>query len=470
MCRDLPAVEAAIAAGGDIQSSACDDRNGNRCAFFETCLKQANRREVAEADIVVAAYDALYTGFAIETSSIGAILIDEACWQRAESRTEGIILERFAAEPLSGMRCGKLRDEMFAAMADLQALRRRVADALLENGPGAVSRQCALQGGATAEACRLGVQLEKRRLRDTGLRPGAAPELQKAARKIAADNGRIRRNMAFWQALAAFLEGGASVSGRLQIREGKLPTGEHEVVVHHIAHLHRNLKDIPILHLDATLRPDLARTVLPRLEVAEIAAAAPNMTLGLVCGGFGKSALIADPRASEEENRRRASKLGNCTAHVAWQARRVAPGRVLVITYKDCEAAFQGIPGVETAHFNAVAGLDGWGEVALLIVIGRPLPRDTDAAAMAGAFFDRVATGGYRPALNGVTMSDGRVRGVRTLVHADDRAETLRAAICDDELVQAIGRGRCVNRSASNPLSRCSRLRGLIRMLSSSSR
>lgn len=49
-------------------------------------------------------------------------------------------------------------------------------------------------------------------------------------------------------------------------------------------------------------------------------------------------------------------------------------------------------------------------------------------------------------------MRDGSTRAVQVTRHADPRAEILRAAICDDELIQAIGRGRGVNRSAENPL------------------
>ena len=36
--------------------------------------------------------------------------------------------------------------------------------------------------------------------------------------------------------------------------------------------------------------------------------------------------------------------------------------------------------------------------------------------------------------------------------HQDAEAELLRAAICDDELIQAIGRGRGINRTAADPL------------------
>jgi hypothetical protein len=124
----------------------------------------------------------------------------------------------------------------------------------------------------------------------------------------------------------------------------------------------------------------------------------------------------------------------------------------MVITHKDCEAAFADIAGVEVAHFNAVAGLDRWRDAALLVVIGRPLPRDSALDAPCAAFFGRRPAGGYHKVVRGVRMRDGSSRGVRVVAHEDEMAEVLRAAVCDDEMIQAIGRGRGINRSADNPL------------------
>ena len=137
--------------------------------------------------------------------------------------------------------------------------------------------------------------------------------------------------------------------------------------------------------------------------------------------------------------------------HVRWHARRLK-GRVLVITYKDVEAAFAEIPGVATAHFNAIAGLDSFGDVAGLFVIGRPLPPDTALQAPAAALRRHAVEGGYTQSHAAVRMRDGTSRAVRVTRHTDDQAEVIRAAICDDELIQAIGRGRGVNRTEADPL------------------
>ena len=192
--------------------------------------------------------------------------------------------------------------------------------------------------------------------------------------------------------------------------------------------------------------------MLPGIELHEIDAAAPSMTVRLVVGRFGKTRLCPQPSLVPAEAQRRANRLREVVDYVAWQARRVAPGRMLVVTYKACEAAFERIAGVETAHFNAVAGLDAYRDVRLLVVVGRPLPSDAALAPLAGALFRHLPAGGYGSALRGVRMRDGSSRAVRVRAHRDEKAELLRAAICDDEVLQAIGRGRGVNRSPDNPL------------------
>ncbi len=80
MCRDTDAVDIAIEAGIDVQESVCINRAGQTCRFLEGCLKQQNLREVASADVVIAAYDALFTGFWGDMDGVGIVIVDEGCW------------------------------------------------------------------------------------------------------------------------------------------------------------------------------------------------------------------------------------------------------------------------------------------------------------------------------------------------------------------------------------------------------
>ena len=178
---------------------------------------------------------------------------------------------------------------------------------------------------------------------------------------------------------------------------------------------------------------------------------APHQHIRLISGSFGKGNLCQDARASAAENKRRANRLQECVDYVRWHALR-HKGRILVITYQAIEAAFIGIPGVETAHYNNVAGLDLWGDISALFLIGRLLPSSDHLSEMTGAIFDQSVRGHYAARDVGIALENGRSSGIRAVRHTDAPAETLRAAICDDEVMQALGRGRGVNRTADNPL------------------
>ena len=371
MCRDIEAVRTAVKAGIDIHSAACSGTGGRRCTLIDSCLKQRNRIEVEAADVVIAAYDALYSGFAIDPATLGLLLIDEGCWQRAEDRTAGTWEASVPQEIMRGRHGRRQEERLVEDAADLLDLRGRALAAFTANRPGALRTDALRQAGLTEVDCLAAVRLEERALRDPGLYPGMPAEERATATVQAEANERARFRAEVWRAMAGQLAG-YSV-GRLRVLTSA--GGAVRIEVAGVKAIHPNFRGKPILHLDATLRPDLARTVLPRLTVSKVDAAAPHMSLRLVTGPFGKSSLCSDARAGADENQRRANRLAECVTYVDWQAKRAAGG-VLVVTYRDCEAAFLGNPDVAVAHFNALAGLDVYRDVAVLIVIGRPLPRE----------------------------------------------------------------------------------------------
>ena len=124
--------------------------------------------------------------------------------------------------------------------------------------------------------------------------------------------------------MAALCSGDVERDGRLMIRIR--PDGLHEIVVTRLRPVHPDLRGKPVIHLDATLRPEIARTILPRLEVEEIAAEVPHMPLTLVTGSFGKGPLCPDG-GQAPRSRRRANRLRECVDYVRWHARRVSPGK-----------------------------------------------------------------------------------------------------------------------------------------------
>ena len=452
MCRELDLVRAAFAARLDPQTTICTGKGGLRCRHLETCAKQRNRRQVREAEIVVAPYDALYTGFAIDGGSVGVIVVDEGCWARAIRETEALSLEGLTTDLLGLLGTGQKRDRLAAQAADRHALRRILQQALAENGPGAVRREPLLHAGLTVSLCADAIDRERSQLVHSGLRPGLQGSERKVAIGRAQRNARVHAVIALWRATSRLLGSPDPVEGRLRIGAADRKTGAHPLSVIGLAAIDDDFQGTPVLHLDATLRPEIATCLLPGLETCVVEAAQPNMSVHLVSGRFGKAAIVPDPRCGTEERARRERRLRDCADYVRWQALRNAPGRTLVVTYKAVEEAFQGIPGVETAHFNATAGLDIYGDVSALIVIGRPLPPDTALAPPCAALFGHALEGGYGWSTEGVRMRNGSVRAVRVMRHEEVFSETIRAAICDDEVIQCIGRGRGVNRAAENPL------------------
>ena len=377
-------------------------------------------------------------------ASIAAILIDEGHWSSAIREPTGIGVESFAYE-LLGHPLGRARR---------RRRRRRPARPAPPRGsrpsPSAArspARACS-PPGSTRRACRLAASLEERRLRDPRLYPGMPAEDRAAGRgagrgerphprlhRALAGDGRPRGRRPPSTTAGCFVR---------RARTGSRGRGDR-------AAADPSERCATSRSCISTRRcgPSSRGRVLPGLEVQEIDAAAPHMALRLVAGSFGKGALCPEPgldpaesAAAGEPARARSSTTSR------WQARRVAPGRVLVVTYKACEAAFADIPGVETGHFNAIAGLDAYRDVRLLVVVGRPLPSRCRAGAArrraVPAPARRAATPPSFAACGCATAAAARCG---SMAHADDKAELLRAAICDDEVIQAIGRGRGVNRT-----------------------
>ncbi len=323
MCKDLEAVRAALAARLSIHGTVCAGKGGVRCRHFHDCPKQANLRDVAAADVVVAPYDALFSGLAFDKDDIALLVIDEGCWARALDVQSDLYIDDFESEPLSGMGRGTVWRGPMGAMADLRAFRLRLATALRHNGPGALGRAALTEAGLEADECHAAARLERWRLQDTGLRPGLSPGERQRIFARCRDNARIEAIAGVWDVLKRFLATGQVVAGNIVVREADA-RGRQRLELRQIRKIHESLKGKPILHLDATLRPELARTVLPSLQVDNIDVAAPHMHVRHVSGSFGKSMLCPQTGLQEPESARRANRLQECVDYVRWHARRVS--------------------------------------------------------------------------------------------------------------------------------------------------
>jgi putative DNA primase/helicase len=145
-------------------------------------------------------------------------------------------------------------------------------------------------------------------------------------------------------------------------------------------------------------------------------------------------------------------------AIVTREARRFPAGKVLMVAQKGAKEALLelGLPrNVETGHHNAIAGQDVWRDVQLLVVIGRTMPRtaavERMAEALGGAAIDPLE-GQYQRGIGSRLIADRGMVACEVDRHPHPLAEAIRRQVCEGELVQIIGRGRGVNRTAENPL------------------
>jgi len=449
MCQDTTMVHLAIAAGLSVGKSVCRSSKKWSCPHYTGCLKQENKHEVARADVVLAPYDVLYTGPAAGKEPFGLIVIDEGFWQRSIENIALPPIEKIASAGLSGIDS----DDVLAGerQADLAALRSRLAAALGDEPGPTIQAETLHRAGITSSLCTEAEAIETSLVREADIYPGMSPRARREATVVVRRNVILQRMARLWRALAMIIEGGARAPV-VSIAAPSPAADRRSVTLHRRKTLVDALAGIPVLHLDATLRQPLVGLFFPEATFTAIEAAQPHQHLTLVSGGFGKTSIVPSAACPADELARRRNRLHACVDHVRWHALRVAPRRVLVVTYMAIEEAFAGIPGVETAHFNAIAGLDRFCDVGMVIVIGRPLPSTADIASPCASLFGHLPQGRYQKDLSAVHQREGWQATVKTLTHMDPDAELLRAAICDDEVIQAIGRGRGVNRTNQNPL------------------
>jgi putative DNA primase/helicase len=224
----------------------------------------------------------------------------------------------------------------------------------------------------------------------------------------------------------------------------------------------------PILHLDATLRPELVQTYLPRIDIgAPVAARQPHVRVRQVTGSpTSARALTPSADAPERDRKAAATRLRDLRAWIDLRARQChRPSQAIDLLVVGQKAAIDALrsaglpPRVEAVHFNALSGLDRWGGIGGMVILGRTLPAPRTVELIATALTGREPAPNPEDAGWWYPMVERRVRlvGDRTAPlateeHADPIAEAVRWSICEGELIQAMGRGRGVNRTAATPL------------------
>ncbi|WP_120010411.1 DUF7146 domain-containing protein [Teichococcus vastitatis] len=461
MCHDLDAVREVQSLGLNIEKSLCRHKPRGmpavECPFHGACGYQLQKQAIA--DFWLVPHESLFHEKPKAVGIPAAVIVDESVIQKGLDGVDGLPVD---------LNLDALTDGVFIANDQpghaTQRLRHvhRITRAALDQMPdGPLNRQALLDLGLTFETGTDGQVHTWRRLVDPGLYPGMPAKQRRQMVEDIQENRLVKRTAWFFKALAELLkDGGPVASGWASLVTKDTPDGPQRVI------RLRGRRSVtkgwlaPTLLIDALLAPDLARFYWPGLEmVADIEAQAPNMRIRQMTGrDWVKSALVPDEHQTPKENERRLKNSERLRAAVMREAFATS-GKVLVVTQKAVRQHWETCghtpENVDYAHHNAVAGIDRWGGVERLVVVGRTLPRPGDverlAEALTGAAVAQRAIR-YERRDGAIQLADGSSVTAEADFHPDPVAEAIRWQICEGELIQIIGRGRGSSRSATNPL------------------
>lgn len=240
----------------------------------------------------------------------------------------------------------------------------------------------------------------------------------------------------------------------------------------------------PVLLLDATPNTRLLQDLFPDLAMgAHVQASTPHARFTFMTGAaWGLKAqkdAVEKHQKQAAEGRTNSSDRGQTIEGIRftlwrhWLASGRRPllavmGKALHEYLAELDAERTGFlpPGCELAHFGATRGLNRWETVATILVFGRNLPpviaMQDQAEALLGRTVEHVVpaihggskTPTSRPDQESRTriLPDGREVTVARYTHPDETVRAFLETAVDGETIQAIGRGRAVNRRADNPL------------------
>ncbi len=456
MCLDLTLVRLALSLGESVSTACCageDPRTKTKqfCPFYSRCRYQAQLR--LKPDVWIVPHQLLFQGQA-GLGAVARIVVDEGFWQAGIIEAgRGLTLDEIADPPPLK---GKLDD-----LADVAAYRPRLARALRrQEALGGVARRHLIDEGLDAETCTSALAAEWRLKTAATVWPDMDAPAREAAAQAARTAARIRSYAALWKAARDLLliKDPAVVSGRLVLAKAQTREGTVRVArTRGLRSIAADWSDVPTLLLDATLPdPAITKRFYPQMTTAaDIEARMPHARVRQLLGAPTSMSKLLGSQGERNLNSIRRAIL----------FRFVEAGRrpTLVIAQQKVVEWLRvaGLPqGIDTAHFNAISGLDGYKSISLLIVVGRTLPNVVEVEDTAGAIVGievrktRPSENGgprwYDKATRGLRLAEGGARAVEGDIHPDTVAEAVRWQVCEGELIQAVGRARGANRTDAN--------------------
>jgi putative DNA primase/helicase len=447
MCLNPTAVELAMKCHADIPTTCCKSKKV-KCRFFDECGYQRQMPN-EPVDVWIVAADMLF-----HTQDVfgepAAVIIDEAIWRKGIRGIEGqewvvAIDSLLGPEP-------ELYDDIGMRNSD----RNTLGKALQKQENGGVKRQPLAEIFLTGEPpdARVVSTIIRREWKccpRIDLQPGMSDaEIKGLAKEsdLIDDIQHSRRIIKIWEAVREMVrDPDIEVSGRLTIRQRN---GQRVVEWRGVEQISKQFQ-VPTLLLDATLpEASILQVYHPEVEVvADIQVEMPpHVHIRQVLRAPTSSSKL-EKEVHREDVRR----------YILRRWMETGRGRALVICQEKFEQWLKLPDDIEVKHFNDVSGLDVYRDIGLLVIVGRtaPGPRamEAQAAALSGRQPRLVNGEGfvwYHPVKRGIRLLDSR--GVETTgdQHPDDLVESVRWLVHEGELIQALGRGRGINRTEQTPL------------------
>ena len=451
MCLKPEEIKLAADAGLPIGTTCCRWHD-DKCEHYEgdnICGYQ--RQKIDKAKVIITASDMLFH----DQPALGVpelVVIDEAVWKKA---LRGVEDKAGFFIPLNDLKHQAVSDDLrfLAEIIDQQINngpidRHYLADVLDDQE----MHKIIIAEWALIEQLRKKIRLHPGMSADEFKRRFEKHQHNIAALKAAYDTVTLLQEIR-WTLHRPVIK----LSGRLLLEERE---GIRGIRWRGVAPIVKRFR-APTLLLDATL-PDVEvlRVMFPDIEIiGDVSADFPECVKVRQYLGSPSSANKLIYNASKKPERH----LEEIRRHIL--RRWIETGRqsTLVICQQKVERWLKDkLPAViAIAHFNAISGLDAFKDVRLLVIVGRTIPNPNKVEAIAATLSGGMPKSAEADA-NGfhwydrvkrvIRLRDGTGRATYGDQHPDELCESIRWLICEAELIQAIGRGRGINRNPDAPL------------------
>ena len=442
MCLNLEQVELAKRARADISRSCCHDKK-KFCRFFNSCGYQRQQVDHETVQVWVTAADMLFHSQKV-FGKPAAVIIDEAFWAKGIRGVE----HEACTVPLASL---KWSDKVSGHL-ERDIMRDQLYQALEQQDNGPVGRR-QLDAMLLEQECTRAINLEWAAIPKVKIEPGMSKAAIKALYNAETidDIQHSRKVIRIFGAARELLQSPKiERSGRLRLKQ---KNGQRVIEWRGVAPISKQFT-VPTLLLDATLpEPSLLQVYHPEVEVvADIKVAMPPHV-------HIRQVLRAPTSSSKLDNEKHLAEVRRYVLQ-----RWIETGRqsTLVICQMKVDQWLTGseLPdGITVEHYNDVTGIDDYRDVRLLVLVGRTAPGpaavEAQAAALSGA--EPVACpparfAWYPKVKRGIRLADGSGIETQGDQHPDPFVEAVRWQVHEAELVQAVGRARGINRTASTPL------------------